>query len=221
MTIQSLPHRAARAPLQDRSKASLERMLATAETIMAERGSDEFTLNEVGKRGKVSIGSIYCRFESKEDLVRAVQERVLQRVDAELLSAIGAAQANTQNLQALIRELVEKVSESLRKFSDSMRPFMFRASTDPIIAAIGKRSYARTSQAFQDAVLAYRADIRHTEPEHAADASFRILYACLARYLGFGSSMDAAGEGNWTLLKRDLTEMVTAYLLTHPAPAAT
>lgn len=57
----------ARAPQQGRSKASFERMLATAEELMTQRGSDEFTLNEVAKHGKVSIGSIYCRFDSKDD----------------------------------------------------------------------------------------------------------------------------------------------------------
>ena len=43
-----------REPRQGRSRASFERMLAAAEKLMAERGSDEFTLNEVAKTGNLA-----------------------------------------------------------------------------------------------------------------------------------------------------------------------
>ena len=46
---------ALRAPVQGRSKASYERMLVAAEGLMVSRGSDDFTLQEVSKKGKVSI----------------------------------------------------------------------------------------------------------------------------------------------------------------------
>lgn len=58
-------------PQQGRSRASYERMLAAAEKLMVKRGNDDFTLTEVAKAGKVSIGSIYLRFDSKDDLIRA------------------------------------------------------------------------------------------------------------------------------------------------------
>ena len=61
-----------RKPQQGRSKASLERMLAAGRELMLDRGSEEFTLQEVSERGQVSIGSIYLRFESKDNLVRGV-----------------------------------------------------------------------------------------------------------------------------------------------------
>ncbi|WP_294319378.1 hypothetical protein [uncultured Sphingomonas sp.] len=40
---------------------------------------------------------------------------------------------------------------------------------------------------------------------HAADAA-------IARYPGFGSSLDAAGEGDWRQQKNDLGNMRAAYL---------
>ena len=205
-----------RAPQQDRSKASLERMLIAAEVLMAERGPDDFTLSDVSRRGKVSVGSIYCRFDSKDAMVHAVQQRVLGRVDEQLGQAIAIVRQEADCLQILIGKLVETVAESLRRFSDVMRPFMLRASSDPIVASIGKRSHGHASALIQAAILDYRDEVRHSDVEHAADAAFRILYASLARYLGFGSSVEAAGEGDWVSLKRDLTHMATAYLMTAP-----
>jgi len=206
----------ARVPQQGRSKASFERMLVTAEQLMTERGSDEFTLNEVAKHGKVSIGSIYCRFDSKDDLVHVVQLRVLERVDTDMLAAIVAVRERGGDLFDTVHDLVQSIADVLRRYAEVMRPLMLRASSDPVIAAIGKRSYLRTSDAVIDALLVREEEIRHPDPRHAADAGFRILYASIARYLGFGSSLDAAGEGDWSQLKDDLGDMLAAYLSTRP-----
>ena len=72
-----------RRPQQGRSKASLERMLFAARELMLERQSEEFTLQDVSARGNVSIGSIYLRFESKDNLVRAVIFNALEEIAAD------------------------------------------------------------------------------------------------------------------------------------------
>ncbi|UAJ11086.1 TetR/AcrR family transcriptional regulator [Glacieibacterium megasporae] len=206
-----------RVPQQGRSRASFERMLVAAEELMAERGTDDFTLNEVGKRGKVSIGSIYCRFDSKDDLVHGVQARVLERVNREQLEFVERARAETSDLIVLVERLVEGTAETLRRFADVMRPFMLRASTDPVVASLGKARYAEVANAVQSALLDYRSEIRQPDPERAVQSSYRILYSAIARYLGFGSSMGSAWDGDWEVLKEDLARMIAAFLT---APAA-
>src|SRR5262245_26618965 len=73
----------AREPKQDRSRASFERVLDTATALLAEKGYSEFTLQELSRRSKVSIGSVYCRVNGKDDLIRLVQVRTLDRLDVE------------------------------------------------------------------------------------------------------------------------------------------
>lgn len=201
-----------REPQQGRSRASFERMLLTAEQLMIERGSVDFTLNEVAKAGKVSIGSIYCRFDSKDDLVHAVQDRVLKRVDDEMLQKIASAGEKAVGLEDAVHQLVDSVAESLNGFAELMRPLMLRASTDPVIASIGKQSYTRTADAFAAALLAFKDEIAHPEPARAADAVFVMLYSQLARQLGFGMSGEAASQRDWVILKEDLADMASAYL---------
>ena len=62
-----------RGPKQDRSRSSMERLLAAAVKMLVQRGYSEFTLQELSKRAKVSIGSIYLRFENKQALIREVE----------------------------------------------------------------------------------------------------------------------------------------------------
>jgi len=207
---------ALRAPMQGRSKASYERMLAAAEELLVSNGSDDFTLNDVSKTGKVSIGSIYNRFEGKEALLHAVQLRVLTRLDKAMRDRLNAAQADYSGLDSLVVRLVDGIAETLREFADLMRPFMQRATTDAHVAAVGKASYAGTASFVKSALLAHRDEIRQPNPERAVDSAYRILYAAIARYLGFGSATTAAWEGDWDILKDDLARMIAAFLKTKP-----
>ncbi|WP_185829200.1 TetR/AcrR family transcriptional regulator [Sphingomonas ginkgonis] len=204
-----------REPLQGRSRASFERMVDAAAKLLVERGNDEFTLADVSRAGKVSIGSIYCRFDSKDDLIRAVQVRALADIDSDQASGIAQAVSEAGSLVDLVGRLVESIAEVLRKHSAILRPFMLRATTDAIVAGVGKKSYAVTEQQFHEALLARRDEIRHPDPERAINSLFRIVYAAVARYLGFGSSTDAAWEGDWRVLKEDLAAMSSAFLR-HP-----
>ena len=64
-----------RAPKQTRSREALERVIETATSLLDEVGLEGFAIHEISRRSNVSIGSIYARFASREDLLRVVQVR--------------------------------------------------------------------------------------------------------------------------------------------------
>src|SRR3954451_11796893 len=74
---------AIRPPLQNRSRESLERVLEAGQELLEEEGWEGFTVQEVSRRAKVSIGSIYARAPSKEALFLAVYDRALVDIVAE------------------------------------------------------------------------------------------------------------------------------------------
>src|SRR3954468_9029226 len=71
---------ALRPPLQNRSRASLERVLDAGQKLLEEQGWEGFTVQEVSRRAKVSIGSIYARAPSKEALILAVYDRAVEEI---------------------------------------------------------------------------------------------------------------------------------------------
>ena len=103
----SVTGEATRVPQQGRSRASYERMLVAAEKLMVKRGDDDFTLTEVAKTGKVSIGSIYLRFASKDDLIRAVHVRVLARIDEDQRTMLADVRERSGTLDEYSRCFVE------------------------------------------------------------------------------------------------------------------
>lgn len=203
---------ASRVPQQGRSRASYERMLTAAEKLMVKRGNDDFTLTEVAKAGKVSIGSIYLRFDSKDDLIRAVHGRVLAQIGEEQDAMMQQIRDSAHTLDAFSREFVEAYAELLRRFSPVLRPIMFRAIYDESMSALGKNSAEKLVREAEAQMLRFADEFGRPDHERLVGNVFRMIYYTLARFLGLGSSPEAAHQGNWEELKEDLAIMCPAFL---------
>lgn len=68
-----------REPRQSRSAATLARILRAAEELASSTGLEEMTMTAVAERAGVAVGTIYRRFEDKEQLVAALTERMLEQ----------------------------------------------------------------------------------------------------------------------------------------------
>lgn len=203
---------ASREPQQGRSRASYERMLAAAEKLMVKRGNDDFTLTEVGKAGKVSIGSIYLRFDSKDDLIRAVHARVLVRIGDDQDAMMADLAASTHTLDDFCDAFVSAYAELLKSYSPVLRPIMFRAIYDASMSAIGRASADKLGNEAHRQMLRFSSEFARSDHQRLVEAAFRMVYCTLARFLGLGSSPEAANQGNWDELKEDLAIMCAAFL---------
>lgn len=205
-----------RKPRQGRSQASFERMLAAAESVMAERGDDDFALSDVAKAGKVSIGSIYCRFDSKDSLIQAVQQHVSARIQERQRSLVSRVALHTDSLAEFAERLVDEYADSLREFAPILRAMMQRATRDSIVAKVGKSSYIMVLGDVTKAMMRYREEIAHSDPERAVQSAFNVLFATVARALSLGSTVESAERQSWQQLKDDLAHMFTSFLVTTP-----
>ena len=199
-------------PKQERSRVSLERILTAATQLLAEGGYEGLTLNDVSRLSGVSIGAIYGRVTDKEGLVRSVQIRVLETLQTEQISILDDARWEGLSLGSLIPLLFNDIAELLRRHAPILRAFMMRAAQDPVIASVGKRSAIAFREGVLKLLLDRRNEIRHTDPERAASACFNSAYATLTRYLGLGSELEAAGEGDWEHIKADTGLMAVCFL---------
>jgi AcrR family transcriptional regulator len=200
-----------RKPQQGRSIASLERMLAAAEKLMLERGSEDFTLQDVSKTGNVSIGSIYLRFDGKDDLVRAVLSDHLDRMvraEDEMMKVL----ESTKALTTLVPQFVECYAELLKEHAPLLRLTMQRASYDPLVSQPGKQTAFRIQSLATAAMMRFSNEIGGAEKELKASSSYHIIFATLARQLSLGSTGESVHDYDWTLLKRELASMCLAYL---------
>lgn len=205
-----------REPKQTRSRASLERLLKAAKELLAEKGYSEFTLQEVSKRARVSIGSIYCRFSGKEDLIRQVQLSEVTLMDNEFAVIVNTLRRKQLKLRDLVPELTREFGDFLRRHKGVLRPVMEVALVDEVIAKTGSEHFQHSMEDYKRLVLECRDEIRQPDPERAVDICFRVTYASLARYLGLGTIEELNKDTAWDTLLDELSQVALYYLLGDP-----
>jgi len=70
------PEAHVRAPMQARSRKTLERIVRAALEILEEEGVEALTVQSVVARAESSVGSFYARFGGKDDLLEYLRARV-------------------------------------------------------------------------------------------------------------------------------------------------
>ncbi len=178
---------------------------------MLERGSEDFTLQEVSQGGSVSIGSIYLRFDGKDNLVRAVISDHLKRMEVEE-DVMLAAVTKAETLKAFVAAYVDGYAELLRYHAPLLSLTMQRAATDPLVSEPGKRAALRFADLSTAAMMAYADEIGGSVKDLKANSAYHIIFATLARQLSLGSTGESVQEYDWGLLKRELGRMCLAYL---------
>jgi AcrR family transcriptional regulator len=187
-------------------------MLDATKALMLERGSEEFTLQDVSERGNVSIGSIYLRFESKDRLLHAVIAEELQSIVEKERELIEGILAKSRSLADFLPRYVDGYSDFLSTHAQLLRTIMQRASIDPAVSEPGKETAQRSSDLSASAILTFRDEIRSKNPELRAQSVFRIVFATAARQFGLGSTAESADDHIWQLLRSELSVMALAYL---------
>ncbi|WP_156771773.1 TetR/AcrR family transcriptional regulator [Labrys sp. WJW] len=86
-----------RAPVQQRSRERLDRILAVATELIGARGSDQLKMGEVAEQAGISIGSLYQYFPDKSAIIRSLAERY----GAECRNCVEAALTPVSSVAAL------------------------------------------------------------------------------------------------------------------------
>ncbi|CAM5410059.1 hypothetical protein MAUB1S_06970 [Mycolicibacterium aubagnense] len=95
-----------REPTQKRSRERVERMLAVASALIAEKGSDAMRMGEVAEKAGVSIGSLYQFFPDKSAIIRALADRY-QKESETCISEALAEVKDKKGLEKAFSELVD------------------------------------------------------------------------------------------------------------------
>lgn len=204
---------AVRPPQQERSRASFERVLDAAQKLLEERGYQAFTLAEVSRRAKVSIGSIYARVPSKDALFYAVHERVMGQIVAAHERLGDPDHWRGLATRELVREAVREVAEPFKANEKFVRVVMHRGAVDDHVAEVGSAASSRQAELFKSLVLTRRDEFVHPDPELAADVAFRLAYCTLARQVMYGPTFESRRPIAWDALVDELGAACCAYLL--------
>jgi len=193
-------------PQQERSTRFLMRVLEAAERILRRDGAEGLTMPAVALEAGVSVGGIYRRFKTKQDLIRAIRARHLGRSEQLVATAMaGELTSLGEVVRVFLSTLIkDQGAESL------FGVIMEAQGEDASMKARGHVSVDRQRACFARALQPFRGEIRHADPDAAIDMAFFIAISTVIR------RMKAQGRGGaligWGDLRRELARAVIAYL---------
>jgi AcrR family transcriptional regulator len=179
---------------------------------MAEKGYAGFAIGDVVVRARVSIGSIYGRVDSKDELFRAVHQRVLSRMELEQADMFLRVRRRALPLPELIAALITELAGFLQRNAQMLNAFMGRAYEDKAVSSFGKLAYSHTLTEFKMLLIERSSEISASDAEHAAQVCFDIVYSSLSRHFGVGRLPGNEERGDLQLLIFDLSSVCMAYL---------
>ena len=168
---------APRAPLQARSRRTMEDLLRATLAVIEERGLSGVTIPAVASAAGVSTGSVYRRFENKEAMIRAAFVRLLElsqetnraNLPADRLRGFQLADALLAVSRGLVAQYRGRIGlmKALDQYLEGPADEAFRARAVDLIAG--------NVRLLVGALRPFREAISPTDPERAV--SFALLSA--------------------------------------------
>jgi AcrR family transcriptional regulator len=195
-------------PQQARSRAALQRLLASAEHVLINDGPEELTIARVAEHAGVSVGGVYRRFAGKEQLIDAVKQALVERVEESVAAALEDAEPS---LEGVVNALTAALSETLNEIA-RLIPAILAGGRTAEPPEEGLRTLMRLQRRFFDAAAPYREQIRHPDPDAALDMTFRTVVGAAAHRAATSPWLP---DGlTWQQWAREIADMAAAYLVT-------
>ena len=203
-----------RATHQPRSEETAHRILDAAVALFRAGTLGTTPVPTIAAEAGVSVGGFYARFRSRDDLQRAVVERLIARshtavttaLSPEVLAGLDARGVVRAYAEALTRMFGGRDRAIIRRISDLVR-------TDPELPssqAIRIINQQAQSQ-LRDALLARRGEIGHADAEAAIGFADLAMSATARELLFFGGTGLCEGLAKDEVVAQ-LTELGCRYL---------
>jgi AcrR family transcriptional regulator len=182
-------------------------VLAAAEDVLAADGFDEFTMTAVAERAGVSVGAIYRRFDGREQLLAAVKDRLLSRLEEDLAERLSTADSS---LEGVVNAFATTIAEAFAAGGPAW-PDLLRSEGKPLQDR-GREALGSVRQLFEQASENFGGEVRRSDSAAALAAEERMITGALIHQ----ASMKSSARDNFPMQEyaRQLSDMAVAYLLT-------
>jgi AcrR family transcriptional regulator len=173
-------------PQQARSQETLDRILAAAEALVAEKGFEDTPVSEIVRRAGSSVGAFYARFDDKDALLHALAVRFVDQAMATADAALDPTRWQGAQASEILHAVVRFLVSIYREQSGIIRAFVMRNRTDPEFRARQDRLSLYVSTRVSELLLARASEIRHPDPERAVRFGLMLVFSALEDVMLFG-----------------------------------
>jgi AcrR family transcriptional regulator len=201
-----------RPPRQARSQETLDRILDTAEALVAEKGFEDATVAEIARRSESSVGAFYARFRDKEGLLYALYERYFEQATATADEALDPVRWEGAGVTEIVGAVVPFLVAIYRERQGLIRAFVVRNQRDPEFRARQERLSHYVSERLSRLLLARAHEIGHPDPVRAAAFGLTLSVSAIEGIVLFGEMRSDHLAFSDAELSAELTRAYLAYL---------
>jgi len=157
-----------RPPLQERSRDSMNRILVAAETLLETRLLEDITLNDILKKARVSVGTFYARFSSREAMIPFLYDRYDRNVGEGAARVLAPERWSDLDLEARIELLLRYTVRLYRRNRGLVRALTLYARTRPEeVTGTQRKNRLDLYEAAAAILLERRSEMTHADPDRA------------------------------------------------------
>lgn len=192
-------------PKQARSQERLERLLDSAEEVIAEKGFEQASIAEIMGRAGSSVGLFYQRFKSKDDLLRCLLERFSDASIATADLVFDSANWEGKSIRVIVEQIIPFLVNVYRQRKGLIRAILLRASVDPEFNQSAHAAELHIADLLEQLCLDRIEQISHPDPKTAVRLAYQMLRSTL-NSLALFELKERAGFGlEYPALEKELT----------------
>jgi AcrR family transcriptional regulator len=205
------------APQQQRSRATLERVLDAFVQLLAKKPFEEITMAELARRSRIAVTSIYARFENKQALVLATHERHRDEMLREIDQLLDPVKWESASLETIVREVMARIIADRRSRLPLLRAALL--INDREVYARAAQISRHVSEQMARLLSPHLVWLPAGERERTIDFALRAATSVMQQRLVFGDIEPARFRLSESELARRLADQFLA-TLTASGPAA-
>lgn len=151
-------------PLQERSRATQNRILAVLAELLATKPFDQISVAELTERAQCSMSSLYARFPTKDALLSAFYDRFFEYSTDQVATALGAIGSAALPLELRVNRLIAFFVHSYRTHRGLLRSLVLYDKRHGA-AQFDARTREYKHRVFEQALgLVFKGDPRAKDP---------------------------------------------------------
>lgn len=196
------------APVQQRSREALAKITDAAVRLIASDAASNFSMAEVAQLARVPVASLYRRFKSKDDLLRAIKLDATNRIEQSILETVVKTQADT--LDEFVFAVAHAVAQAFGA-DERLHAFLFSSAVrNQDLDNIGLGAKNRIYALYREMLLPFLGK-KGARADFAARVSFYSMYSA---FIGKArGSEPLLLEMTWDELAAAFAEVALAYLI--------
>jgi len=189
----------------------MNRMLDAAEAILANKGADALTVENVIAEAKTSMGSFYGRFKNRDGLVAALHQRFLQTVQKEIFSVIQARPAKP-NLEADLADFIYNLLKVVTTNRKSFYFFVIGNSFNIKMRREAKKVWALLVAELTKIVKNHKSELKRKTLTAEVEFATRIYYGLFLELVIYENGFAGNGKDSLKKVTKEYAKIIADYL---------